>query len=81
MLKRESDERRGQVVQSLYRVHEASSRSLYMLKRESDEKNLLDKGGQVVQSLDRVHVGQQQVPVHVKERVRREETCWPSEGR
>jgi hypothetical protein len=34
-----------------------------MLKRESDEKNLLDKRGQVVQSLDRVHVGQQQVPV------------------
>jgi hypothetical protein len=39
-----------------------------MLKRESEERR-----GQVVQSLDRVHVGQQQVPVHVKERVRREE--------
>ncbi len=51
------------------------------LQAHQGEGDLLTQGGQVVKCLDRVHVGQQQVPVNVKERVRREETCWPREGR
>jgi hypothetical protein len=74
MLKRESDERRGQVVQSLYRVHVDQQQAPIHVKERVRRE---ERAG--VQSLYRVHVGQQQVPIHVKERVRREERAGSTE--